>query len=96
MTENKRTPAPWYKLWNGHYWDIQDSPTKNAPSKVGCIGFTNEANANIAAAAPELLEALEELLFLSQRAIHYDDVEIREPLEMIRARGVIAKVKGES
>ncbi len=73
--EGKFTPGPWFAVNNGVYWEVGTSPDRYSP-KIGdvCASkylgkdecpvnglLVEKANAHIFAAAPELLDALEEL-----------------------------------
>jgi hypothetical protein len=75
VMETKHTPGPWFAVNNGVYWEVGTSPDKYSP-KIGDVCsskhrgknecpvdglLVEKANAYIFAAAPELLEALEEL-----------------------------------
>ena len=85
----KHTPGPWYI----------DGPaiTSHTYHRLDCIveNVDTLANAKLIAAAPELLEALEQVL------IEYDEVDLAygEPQSFTsainEARRVIAKARGE-
>jgi hypothetical protein len=77
MSESKFTPGPWKMLgrWNDRYLAVIDSiPDRNGKVVANCIchvALTNEdakANANLIAAAPELLAACEAFLDMWHRA----------------------------
>ena len=68
MSETKFTPGPWE--WDGNVWDY--NPVFEAPwleggdGRIilkGAITCSSEANAHLIAAAPELYEACETMLF---------------------------------
>jgi hypothetical protein len=63
------TPGPWVAERNSHYWHIR--PVSGTPPFIGDVCASNpedadsglqEANARLVAAAPELLEALKNLV----------------------------------
>lgn len=106
----KHTPGPWKANWNKHYFQIdseRDGQIGDACASQFITGNTDKgkANAKLMAAAPELLEALEEI---EERAnekmgdwawVEFDFLpENMESLYEIRqaARATIAKAKGES
>ena len=70
MREFKGTPGPWYAVKNDHYLDIKVADGKydqafastHANAEMGMTKKTEEANAQLIAAAPELLEALQDAL----------------------------------
>lgn len=87
----KHTPGPWFV--NGP-WHIQSDTKLAVPSIVGNVLQPRngdiqerEANANLIAAAPELLEALENIL------IYLGDWDTDDE-ECVAARAAIAKAKG--
>lgn len=86
---NKHTQAPWFHVWNGHYWDIQNTNKVHAPRDVhiSAMNFTprGEADARLVAAAPELLSALEGMFDIKVTMKHRKKV----------ARAAIKKAKGE-
>ena len=90
---SKHTPGPWRVVdsWNDYMVESQNGEEiiwQDGPHNTPTI---NEANARLIAAAPDLLEALENLAdYIDERA---GDNECR-PLE--NARAAIAKAKGEA
>lgn len=90
---SKHTPGPWRVVdsWNDHMVEGQNGEEiiwQDGPHETPTI---NKANACLIAAAPDLLEALENLAdYIDERA---GDNECR-PLE--NARAAIAKAKGEA
>ena len=93
MSEAKHTPGPWLADGASVYEERDDF-------SVICNFWSSslpewEANARLIAAAPDLLEALEQLV------IEYDDVELAdaEPSSLTAAfnaaRAAIAKAKGK-
>lgn len=65
MSDFKGTPGPWSCAYNGYFFDIkpkgscQDLAITHANEHIGIDKVIEEANANLIAAAPELLEALQ-------------------------------------
>lgn len=63
MTNTKHTPGPWYieeqhPKFGGYFIHHNADETQDSDDVV-CSDVTNEANARLIVAAPELLEALE-------------------------------------
>lgn len=90
MTEPKFTPAPWSVSF---YTGAIESGEKVVATVNYSISEGNpDINANLIAAAPELYEALKDLLFVADvpifRAAH--------PESLQKARAAIAKARGES
>jgi len=89
----KHTEGPWE--WDANVWDYD--PEQEAPWLVsagndkvlfGQIGCTSEANARLIAAAPDLLEALQDL---------FHSFEMADAIECDigrKARAAIAKATG--
>ena len=93
-TETKWTPGPWDKSHNGHYWDIgvrDDCPVVPIYPST-CIGVQTgmEANANLIVAAPELYDALENLV----RELEETGLQA-EWDNYPQARAALAKARGE-
>jgi hypothetical protein len=58
----KHTPGPWYPTEYAGYWELNDGPYYENAQLLNAEDYPNaEANATLAAAAPELLEALQML-----------------------------------
>ena len=97
------TPGPWVAVKNSCFWDINIAGSwltvaDACASKHLPDGDNGEANARLIAAAPELLEALKEML------VDYDDASgewsgsdvIAKAYRIIdKARAAIAKAEGE-
>ncbi|MHA1045288.1 hypothetical protein ACR9GK_04815 [Enterobacter hormaechei subsp. steigerwaltii] len=81
----KHTPGPWY-------WDSEGLGSKDVLvfGKGYPFEMTSEANKRLIAAAPDLLEALQELVFLYEH-----DEGCRELTEYKRAKAAIIKALGE-
>lgn len=65
MTQSKHTPAPWYLKPDPHADNKWDMVVVSDHRYIQCEGRTAEeaqANARLIASAPELLEALEQIL----------------------------------
>lgn len=95
------TPGPWTKV-NGELFGPHGRRVLVSDSGIGVVCGSNpdpehEANARLIAAAPELLEALRDLLRAVGRA-GYDDADSGELFELDsaaeEARAVIAKATG--
>lgn len=104
MSKSKHTPGPWYASINeGQAYRISQQPTGGtfwiAETFAGVMGNEEEANANLIAAAPDLLDACVEAL---DRLRHVASVEPqlngygarRETIQQLTA--AIAKAKGQS
>lgn len=93
---DKHTPGPWH-LTKGLYGKEDEITIWGVKNEEGCSGFIgtlgnmqgeDEANANLIAAAPELLEALE--ILVKQP----DTYSVEKAF--VKARAAIAKAKGEA
>jgi hypothetical protein len=68
MTKFKGTPGKWHAKYNGHYMDIRQENDCLSFASVHVNEYMSignsemEANAKLIAAAPELLEALQEIV----------------------------------
>jgi len=102
MSENKFTPGPWHVGYGEaiRIYDLKGNSLAIA-TNIHMYGRRNvnevEANANLIAAAPELLEALEEILAdYTLASDEWCDDALDYALELIsRVEKVIAKAKGE-
>ena len=89
------TPGPWLAVANDHYWEIRtfDEQIGDAcASKYLTAGDNGEANARLIAAAPELLEALQEIVDYSggaQNALEDEYVMDRVCAAIAKATGVV-------
>ncbi|KHO34827.1 hypothetical protein PI91_12565 [Enterobacter sp. FB] len=90
MKEFKGTTGKWRV--NGKYIDsTQPDGMVQEVAWLGDVGYGDRmANANLIAAAPDLLEALQELVFLYEH-----DEGCRELTEYKRAKAAISKALGE-
>lgn len=62
MTEPKFTPGPWYVYNNGFYLETTNESGQEAPTiSISDIHDKNISNANLIAAAPEMLEKIQRL-----------------------------------
>jgi hypothetical protein len=91
------TPGPWFAAPAAHpiegtppFWYVNTGPDSYDPAVAATWGpsETHEANARLLAAAPELLDALHDLL----KATNFDD---GEPW-IVGAHAAIAKAEGRS
>jgi len=96
MSETKFTPGPWE--WDGDVWDYDYA--EEAPWLIGKdnqiiikgeIDCANKANAHLIAAAPDLYEAIKELLYALQ-----DDDNWRTSGVYEDAENALAKARGEA
>lgn len=102
---SKHTPGPWFTCEyggvNGRGIEIGCDMTRDGFHKIAKIEMTKYSkdewgNANLIAAAPDLLEALECLkreVILSDVDMAYIDTHFKPWLE--KARAAIAKARGE-
>ena len=58
--KTKHTLGPWFPVYNSYYWDICIGNKENSASIGKGCHVCDEVNANLIAATPELLKALEE------------------------------------
>jgi len=97
MSGFKGTPGPWERDQFGNVihgpidgWGRKESVRVSGVALPGRVTPEYEANTQLVAAAPELLEALQELLFLYEH-----DEGCREITEYKRAKTAIAKALGQ-
>lgn len=99
MTQFKGTPGPWEVEDNGHFYDINAGRATVGDVCSSISWFDNDehrgpvamANAQLIAAAPELLEALQGLLIRVA-----DDEEYGPEHAITIARAAITKATGET
>lgn len=89
----KHTPGPWHHVMDGFRITIGNKKTGRTTTphnymvaEIPDNSFIAEANARLIAAAPELLEALEDILS--------SGIGLSNRLDL-KARAAIAKAKGE-
>lgn len=92
----KHTPGPWSldiskSVFEKSYLNLPDSQ-----QLVIDPNYFSEANANLIAAAPEMLEALEWIMPKIHQAHHDGEFEACHKSTCVEARKAIAKAKGES
>ena len=96
MSEAKFTPGPWTKWRNSvHSEDgICIAECGNSVRTTHLSEEESEANTNLIAAAPELLEALEAII----KGLEASDEEglIGHTEQIINAKAAIAKARGEA
>lgn len=112
MSKNKFTPGPWEYGKATNYEGFYIAPKGTLPTLAGCERFgknmtvccfnfpgETEANARLIAAAPELLEALENLVETVEQArtAKFFNWQSGSHTAMMigNARAAIAKAKGE-
>lgn len=98
MSKNAHTPGPWLIIPGGDEWSqgriatIEPKPETMISENYWTVAEVNnrrderEANARLISAAPDLLEALEAVVSVADRATTEFDL----------ARAAIAKARGES
>jgi hypothetical protein len=90
---SKHTPGPW--TVGGPTGYINQLEINPCIGVVYGAGEELRANARLIAAAPNLLEALEDLVCLAEAAMRESDGEWSIDEELRDARAVIAQVKGK-
>lgn len=109
MSDIKHTPGPWFAEANDSYWEVNplnggEDGTPFSVANVCCSapgfrdGGLQEANARLIAAAPELLQSLNEILSLYVSLVESGDAgfwNAEQEQEVIFARSVIAKATGK-
>ena len=99
MTDTKHTPGPWTYTHSGLSCFSLDAGKENIVSGCGCCGspeISSEANARLIAAAPELLDALEGVLYRIKASEHWwMDEPTRGGFDAYPIVTAIAKAKGE-
>lgn len=104
---NKHTPGPWHRDKYGNVVDSNGERVVMRSVAVACSGSDEyiaraESNTDLATAAPDLLEALEQItnVYASMReslSIKYaSDGWSAETLSIDLARAAIAKARGQS
>ena len=95
----KFTPGPFSVAETRHKYDIVIRGPKNEPIALVLIaGFSKKegaANANLLAAAPDLLEALRGMLAMWRSVCRAQGWEPEHLAEAVRAQAAIAKATGE-
>jgi hypothetical protein len=90
-TQNKsvRTAGPWYEMTKGEN-EYQSQVCQESTGKTVALTYTgNDADARLIAAAPELLEALKDLL------ANCECIQARHrPNGILEARAAISKADG--
>jgi arginine utilization protein RocB len=100
---SKHTPGPWVLVGNSIKSRKADCIVVRLPAHTDCVGDESDqqierwnADSNLIAAAPELLEALEDLVCLAERAMRESESgEWMVDEELRDARAAIAKARGE-
>lgn len=106
MSKFKGTPGPWSTVGTMTLYVetripgglIQEVAAVGPTEADGGYGEKQRANARLIAAAPELLEALDDLIHLAESAMlraNYDGGEYDIDGELSDARAAIAKALGE-
>lgn len=100
---HKFTPGPWEAERNSSYWEVRPHRKWNddhIPYSIGDVcasepgnpdGGLQEANARLIAAAPDLLEALEDML--EDFGLNYMDFDAYDAVTS-KAKAAIAKATG--
>ena len=93
MTEAEHTPGPWH-IMEGTDWVIV-SPEVSVAAVYTPRGVreVRQANANLIAAAPDLLEALETAAYVLEHYLDYTQNDMAVMAE--DARAALAKARGE-
>lgn len=93
----KHTPGPWFAVEYSGYWALQGEDFYNEHDDLLDDEKCNEAKANatLASAAPELLEAIEALPIVSMYNNAEDFIHAYEDWRDKYKAKVIAKAKGE-
>jgi len=91
---SKHTPGPWSIDGEGTNAMVRGADLTIVAVRHRLTGQTHEANARLIAAAPELLEALEDLVYLAEAAMR-EVGEYDIEAELADARAAIAKARGE-
>jgi hypothetical protein len=103
MSAAKHTPGPWKAVRNASFWEVVtplpgqtlDQANEYSPSLAYVWGEGEEqaeANARLIAAAPELLEALKEIVGFWDSIVPGECVNDMH----VKARAAIAKATGET
>lgn len=97
MKQFKGTPGEWYVDDPAGEW-VVDNNKNVAVAKVTrymCDADCQRSNARLIAAAPELLEALQEIMIKFGHVGDASTWSISESVEGVKARAAIAKALGE-
>jgi len=89
---HKHTQGPWYNT-NGHIQSAVINEDNYICKAEGTTPEESEANAHLIAASPELLEALEEVLYLVPELDPYTNESNSKVIHA--AEAAISKAKGE-
>ena len=94
MSEHKHTPGPWKMCSMGDSVYIKKGKRQLPPLSFDLSFFEREANARLIAAAPEMLEVLEEMARLPI-AGPYPDGPCLDQADMDIVKAAIAKATGK-
>ena len=96
MTENKHTPGPWMVGPSGKtIFGGEDELLLASCELTPFTPTTKRANARLIAVAPELLEALEEMVKMYEDVVDCSDLLEPDSEPTADAKAAIAKAKGE-
>jgi hypothetical protein len=88
---SKHTPGPWFSQYDDNgFYEIGSEAVSLRLAFTHGEGDTDEANARLIAAAPELLEALKDLLYQAKLS------ENEGGWDFEQATAAIAKAEGQS
>ena len=99
MSEPQWTPGPWAVKWETNVFGGERlvAGTGGHTSNISDVEPENRANANLIAAAPELLEELEETLawLKSMHALHPEFEPMMVNRAISRSTRALARARGE-
>jgi len=103
------TPGPWIQAGPSYgdkfprYTDeivTDHNPDDDSPQTIctfeGCLDAENEANADLISAAPDLLDALINMVDIAEQTVSWFPENPNADGPLIRARAAIAKALGEN
>ena len=97
MTDTAHTPGPWNLVWWGNEeypYPLSVLADRNSAWVARGGSVSSEANARLIAAAPDLLDELQNIANASPHT--WDDPSDFQGWAQSRARAAIAKAKGEA
>lgn len=96
MSKPKFTQGPWYVYNNGFYLEITNESGQEAPTiSISDIHDKNMSNANLIAAAPDMYEALEDIINQAKKTKMPIPADLADSIHILGERA-LRKARGET